>query len=70
MYSVIGLKPDYNMKAYLETIVISHTTAAPAVSQTILEFTDEAAYNKFIEVFDGYEKGPTFEVYRTLLVLP
>ncbi len=68
MYLVIGLKLDYNMKAYLETIVVTNTNTT-AASQIILEFEDEIAFADFKDVFDGYEKGPTFEVYRTLLPL-
>lgn len=68
MYSVIGLKPGYNMKVYLETVVVSNTNTT-AVSQIILDFEDEIAFADFKDTFDGYEKGPTFEVYRTLLPL-
>ncbi|QAX99953.1 hypothetical protein EcWhh1_21 [Escherichia phage EcWhh-1] len=68
MYSVIGLKLGYNMKVYLETVVVSNTNTT-AVSQIILEFEDEIAFADFKDTFDGYEKGPTFEVYRTLLPL-
>ncbi|UCR81231.1 hypothetical protein [Escherichia phage vB_EcoM-E33] len=56
------------MKVYLETIVISNTNIT-AVSQIILDFEDEIAFADFKDTFDGYEKGPTFEVYRTLLPL-
>ncbi|QHR70605.1 hypothetical protein dhabil_261 [Escherichia phage dhabil] len=56
------------MKAYLETIVVTNTNTT-AASQIILEFEDEIAFADFKDVFDGYEKGPTFEVYRTLLPL-
>lgn len=68
MYSVIGLKLGYNMKVYLETVVVSNTNTT-AVSQIILDFEDEIAFADFKDTFDGYEKGPTFEVYRTLLPL-
>ena len=35
--------------------------------QIMIEFIDAYAYNKFTETFDAYEKGPKFEIYRTLL---
>ena len=35
--------------------------------EVIREFIDAYAYNKFTETFDAYEKGPKFEIYRTLL---
>ena len=60
------------MKAYLETIVIAQKEGGDDityVSQVILEFVDAYAYNKFTETFDAYEKGPKFEIYRTLLPL-
>uniref|UniRef100_A0AB39CAI7 Uncharacterized protein n=1 Tax=Salmonella phage Manna TaxID=3234042 RepID=A0AB39CAI7_9CAUD len=60
------------MKAYLETIVIAQKEGgdvSTAVSQVILEFPDKLAYDEFTERFDPYEKGPKFEVYRTLLAL-
>ena len=60
------------MKAYLETIVIAQKeggAVSTSVSQVILEFVDASAYNKFTETFDAYEKGPKFEIYRTLLPL-
>ena len=72
MYSVIGLKLDYNMKAYLETVVIGYKEGgdvSTAVSQIVLEFENEIAFADFKDTFDRYEKGPTFEVYRTLLPL-
>ncbi|QJA42462.1 hypothetical protein [Enterobacteria phage vB_EcoM_IME540] len=72
MYSVIGLKLVYNMKAYLETVVIGYKEGgdvSTAVSQIVLEFENEIAFADFKDNFDRYEKGPKFEVYRTLLVL-
>lgn len=61
------------MKAYLETIVVTKDSLESirntSVSQIVLEFEDELAFADFKDNFDRYEKGPTFEVYRTLLVL-
>lgn len=60
------------MKAYLETIVVAQKEGgdvSTSVSQIMIEFIDAYAYNKFAETFDAYEKGPKFEIYRTLLPL-
>lgn len=60
------------MKAYLETVVIARKEGGDvttACSQIILEFEDFRHWERFNSTFDAHEKGPNFEVYRTLLPL-
>ncbi|EPO1808510.1 hypothetical protein [Escherichia phage AV110] len=58
------------MKAYLETVVVANKDGgdvSTSCSQIILDFPNNDSYNIFMDNFDTYEKGPNFEVYRTLL---
>ncbi|QXV75038.1 hypothetical protein bas47_0033 [Escherichia phage AlbertHofmann] len=58
------------MKAYLETVIVVKKDGgdvSTSCSQIILDFPNENSYRVFVDNVDGYEKGPNFEVYRTLL---
>lgn len=60
------------MKAYLETVVVARKEGgdvSPSVSQIILEFEDWTQWDSFNGSFDAHEKGPNFEIFRTLLPL-
>ena len=72
MYSAIGLKLDYNMKAYLETIVVARNAGSevsPTVSQIVLDFDRHESYVNFRDTMDSYEMAPNFEIFRTLMPL-
>lgn len=58
------------MKAYLETVVVTNkdgSDVSTSCSQIVLDFPNNDSYHIFMDNFDTYEKGPNFEVYRTLL---
>lgn len=58
------------MKAYLETVVVTNkdgSDVSTSCSQIVLDFPNNDSYHIFMDNFDKYEKGPNFEVYRTLL---
>ncbi|ARB05992.1 hypothetical protein fHeYen901_219 [Yersinia phage fHe-Yen9-01] len=60
------------MRAYLETIVIANKqdgNVSTSCSQTILDFDGWAEWESFNRGFDYHEKGPNFEIFRTLMPL-
>lgn len=60
------------MKAYLETVVIARKEGgdvSTSCSQVVLEFEGWTEWESFNSSLDTHEKGPNFEVYRTLLPL-
>lgn len=58
------------MKAYLETVVITHKQGGdsrPAVSQVVLDFINQEQFLIFKDQLDTHESGVNFSVYRTLI---
>lgn len=59
------------MKAYLETVVIARKEGgdvSTSCSQIVLEFNRYEYFANFKDNdFNSYEKGTTFEIFRTLI---